>query len=849
MRKVLDTINAYSDPCCRICSASEPNIRKLTVPCKCIGDLKYAHSNCILAWILKTKNKKCFLCNYEIKLKHTPKKNSSCTVPEICIFYIEYIRRFAGQWAYRKIARTVYLAWKIVRFLLFIIFFPFAKLFSLSIFSPFLSVSRFIRTSEMEKTHKKNTYTLLDTITKLSMFSEYNTLYSEINNIAPNDIKLERTSKEEIRNIFNVIVFEEDLESGEQASHMLLDYFVFFSSLAVIGLISYIANSVDEMEGDFVLIYILVPTAMALLLVYSLICCCKGILRKYSIQNKWVGILTVYCKLLIILLLRFGIFPYFIGWTIISYLKLISFFQVFDLEKISSVLGNSLAIFFGREEATSQFILSIRKSAIDSFLLGLESVLAIVIGNSSILAIDVLNRKNPSVIRPGISSWLFPMDIFLTRIVKDSIFTNIIGYCLIMLIVSVSILLSLPLLIIVNFVENYHVHFKTDLLDCPVKMVAWVYYYIPLILFIQNGMLRSSVSGLFSFFRSVQVFLSGKLKLDSLLFDGPLPSGDVDLKHLQYLPCKNSMPYNQNEIRKRRRLAVTKAEKEMYFNEKGEKKRILKDRIIKLDEKDKDWACCVISSNREDLLYNPLYSIFYVPSLYVVRILILLGILLFLYLLMAAFTGLAVMFFIFAVEDIRSINCKDYSSIMMNCWGPFIFLLCVEVVRLIYVYRSRIYFIQAKLIPMLGRYLLALSIPFSASVFSSLLRKVFVTNTCRPFILENDRSLLTWGISYGVGADMFIRNSQSSVWMLLWGILVLFLYGVTNQVLFFGKLAEGSVLVKSTIILILFFSRPVYKELHHLLRIGRNLPFIMKEKIIYYNTELVLEEYKNKLEK
>jgi len=54
---------------CRVCRDSQAQHRPIVNPCGCTGTAKYIHSDCLLAEIEATGNKKCSLCNCEYCLK------------------------------------------------------------------------------------------------------------------------------------------------------------------------------------------------------------------------------------------------------------------------------------------------------------------------------------------------------------------------------------------------------------------------------------------------------------------------------------------------------------------------------------------------------------------------------------------------------------------------------------------------------------------------------------------------------------------------------------------------------------------------------------------------------------
>lgn len=841
MRKVLDTKQSKDASLCRICSEPENESNKLSIPCMCIGHLQYVHSNCILSWIQKTRSQICPLCKYKIKIRRNTKKRNLSNISEIALFYLGCIRQTVHKWLCAKYFLSM--QGSVLSFVFSAIFYPVVKVLSFPVFRPFLSIFHFIKSEEAEITHKKNTFTLLDTLSKLSIFSEYNAIYSEVNHEVQNDPNAKSTPEEELRKIFNVIVFEEDLESGIEAQHAIADYFVFFMSLVLVGFIAYITNPLDDIEGDAVLAYVLAPTGNALLLMYVFVCCSSAILRACSIRSKWIGISVVYCKLLIVVLLRFGIFPYFIGSVLVGFILHSPVGLFVDLSGISDWVQNSLVVLFYQKRSVGRFIFKIFTDCnIKSFIMGWISVLPILLGNAFITGLDRINRRTPLFIRPGISSWLFPMDIFLSRIVKDAIITNISGYILILGIFFIVIVAYYPVWMLTYMISTEVVKFFEESSRTRLEAISWFYYYIPVASFLFNGF-SYFYSEYMSLLKRAAISLACILGLSSLLFDGPLPHKDISLNHLHYLPCKNHMPYNQKEIRKRKELVITKSEKEMYFDEKGNKKKITRDRIFSLDGEDTEWASFVISSGRAELLYNPLYSVFYVPPFYVLRIVCYVLAVVGLYLSLSIMSVMVVYVIFLVIENIRKNQSERLLSRVFQVIKPLVFLVCIEVGRLYIVYRDRRFLILRKLLFSLKRYFLSILLPFIGSIFAVLSKKVFSNDYCAPFIFHNNCCNLIWAISYSVGLSIVLWESDFPVVVLITGSGVLFMYTAVDRIIYSGDLVNSSMFIRVVTVLSILLSCKIYQKVCKVLQKASDTLQGAEIAESFYEADVILDEY------
>ncbi|KAI5189078.1 hypothetical protein NECID01_0433 [Nematocida sp. AWRm77] len=109
--------------------------------------------------------------------------------------------------------------------------------------------------------------------------------------------------------------------------------------------------------------------------------------------------------------------------------------------------------------------------------------------------------------------------------------------------------------------------------------------------------------------------LSSALGLGSLLHDAKISASDMkDLGRFAYLPAKQSIFYRDSEIACRRALRVTEPEVVFYFTQEGYKHTLLPSvRFIDAEVPDGMWSDRVLYSSREELLYSPSYSLYYVP--------------------------------------------------------------------------------------------------------------------------------------------------------------------------------------------------------------------------------------------
>lgn len=113
--------------------------------------------------------------------------------------------------------------------------------------------------------------------------------------------------------------------------------------------------------------------------------------------------------------------------------------------------------------------------------------------------------------------------------------------------------------------------------------------------------------------RAVEV-ASDALGLGSFLLDRARPKDLRELRCLRYLPCEEDLAYDGRNVERRAGLRVTRREADLYFHADGSKqclKRLHKEARPPLSTE--EWMEAVLHRGRARLMYNPNYSIYYVP--------------------------------------------------------------------------------------------------------------------------------------------------------------------------------------------------------------------------------------------
>ena len=64
------SIKIHIETICRIC-LEEDILNNLIYPCKCSGNIKYVHKECLNKWFYTSERKECEICKYEFKKKGT----------------------------------------------------------------------------------------------------------------------------------------------------------------------------------------------------------------------------------------------------------------------------------------------------------------------------------------------------------------------------------------------------------------------------------------------------------------------------------------------------------------------------------------------------------------------------------------------------------------------------------------------------------------------------------------------------------------------------------------------------------------------------------------------------------
>ncbi|KAI5185141.1 hypothetical protein NEHOM01_0646 [Nematocida homosporus] len=115
-----------------------------------------------------------------------------------------------------------------------------------------------------------------------------------------------------------------------------------------------------------------------------------------------------------------------------------------------------------------------------------------------------------------------------------------------------------------------------------------------------------------------------RLRLGSFLFDIPLDSNHVeenDPAYLKYLPACANIEYREEEIAKRQALEVTLAEKQFYFDYKGERIHpASQDRFLDAEKDNCSWSEIVALASRPQLLYNPSFLLYHIPSFFAMKL-------------------------------------------------------------------------------------------------------------------------------------------------------------------------------------------------------------------------------------
>ncbi|KAI5189390.1 hypothetical protein NEMIN01_0453 [Nematocida minor] len=852
--KVLDILHCEKVPCCRICIEPETPDSRLASPCKCLGNMQYVHPTCILEWIHRSKSQVCNLCKHKIKLKrvHTDKHPTKRSVLLFIASYVIYIMKKAKAWAYNRYVRPLHTVFSALLSLVFFMCRPVSKIFTLSVLSPFLSVSCFMRRKHINTIHKQNSYTLLETMTKLSMFSEYNAMYAELSqNILLGDQNKGsiKTPEQELRKIFNVIIFEEDPESIFQLNYSPRNYFVFFISLAVVSVASHFLIPVDDLQNGLVFVNVMLSTAILLLIMYVTFCLCNIFISLFKISSKCVNISIVYCKLLIIIFLRYVMLPYFVS-SVVGYASRDSVHFLLARSECSIALRKMCTICdFKRHSAFlsrhfgAYLLISFDASSFKrlEIFVDMVSVFFVLFGNALIALLEAVSRRVSWLVRPGMCALVCPLDVFISRIIKDSILDNIVGYFVIVCVFAcISMGVYVPVYCIHYLMKNeYLLSMKKDA-KAPLETVAWMYYYVPLFKFLLNGVIQAYIGSIKDVFSTITQKLSHSLKIGSLLFDGTLPHIGDDLRHLHYLPSRNSVPYNKEEIRKRRRLLVTQEEKNMYFDKKGHKRHITGKRFVNLDAEDKEWAVSVMGARRAELLYNPLYSLFYVPPFAILRVLLYIFVAFLLFCALSIAAVLSLYEFFVCLENFRRERAADLIPNVLQNLKSVLFVISTSLAILCASFRKRRFLVIVKMRYALSHCIVLCVLPFVSLLFTILFKMVFVEPMGEEFSAHSGHFM--WAVSYAVSLDILLRNSSKSARTLLQAAGALFLFLVFDVIICNGCLIEKSAYFKMCMVLFPFILSYITEGLRAVVYGILHLPKSVKTYMLHYGTEIALSE-------
>lgn len=835
----IDILQKENAPCCRICSEPETLSSKLVSPCRCIGDFKYVHSTCMLEWIKKKQNQICTFCKYKIKLKQVHIKKYKYP-PGLLVMAFAYVRYCLSKFTIsiqRKFLGFLHKTISIVEIVLSFIFLPIYRVLSLS--SSSLRTPSFINRRQMNNVRKQNAYTLLDTVTKLSMFNESNIAYREIYSWNKDSSKsvVNPNTDERMREVFNVIIFEDDLKSVEEQEGNFGDYLVFVLSLVLFCCFSYFVNPLNIREGDFLFRRILFPTCILLLCIYSVLFGLSYLINKLKKRSDLIDMFLIYCKLLIMLLLRYTVLPGVVG-NLIWALCEIPVFRILLSTRYLLDRYFNIEIIRASETQKVSWILKIVQ---DNYSIA-GGMSLVLLGNFCIELFEKSYRAFPTIVWPGLFPWICPLDFFISRIAKDSILRNIQSYFIFMLVFIGAILgIALSMLHLHTFINNGYVAHLTKTSMSWEEMLPWFYYYISVGQFLcGSSAVQSYFRSILSVFQRFSRFLSKLLDLDSLLFNGNLPCKKIRLQNLHYLPCTNYMPYNQTEVTVRRCLEVTEHERKMYFDENGRKKKIIIERFMGLEPEDDEWMMKMVGATREELLYNPAYSLFYIPPYPAFRVLLYIMPLFCLFYVLLVGTVLSVLWLFVTVENIRreGISSKPIDNIVQST-KSILLVVVTAVVLLSFTYNSRRFFVLRKIRESFKRLVILFTVPFIVMCFCTSVRELgYNYNTAFNQLTEKS---VIWIISYLISIHCTIQNRFSKILFLLESALLLFVFKVLT-ILLSGPSLSQNLFVNG----LLFFSLFPFLLIRAVdalksLTIGLyHLPQRIKTKILEHNTKIVL---------
>ncbi|KAI5166386.1 hypothetical protein NEIRO03_1038 [Nematocida sp. AWRm78] len=794
---------------CRICTEPETSENRLASPCKCIGNMKYVHSACILEWIYKTRTQICNFCNYKMRLKrvYINKPTESNTYPVYTVIYIyskiQSMLLF-GKEVKNKIFEKIE---KGFAYLTAVVLDPIYRLFSLSMLPAFMSIPRLIAQKNISNIRKQDTYTIIDTLTKLNVITEYNTMYSEIHS---NSTRIHRAglarahAENDIQRIFSIIIFEDDLEGSLEIVPTTVDYIVLFISLGLVSWVSYILNPTTEYEGDAWISKVLIPAATLLWFVYTVIFLAICLQNRLGMKrgSRYMNICGVYCKLLIILLARYGALPYFIFHVVEAMLYILyanikmNALQVFIKQSVYSIIPQISEVF------NKQMAEEIAQSASE-----FTGFLFVILGNIFLFVFQsVYARYFSHIIRPGLFGWICPMSVSVNRVIKDRIFTTFQSYTIAYILFTCAcIVLCVPILFLEGILLDSHFwKIPCNQIFCLENM-TYLYFYLPIIEIFYNGPLQSYFSYVKSILSSISRRVSRCMKVESLLFNGDLPNNSVNLSRLCYLPARNDVSYTNEEIVKRRMLKITKEEKELYFDENGKKKRITMERFTGLEADEHKWTESIVNATRAELLYNPAYSIFYVPSFAVVRVILFSIILFSVCSIITVITGLLLYSIVLYIEYMREeIMHMDILNQIFYTAKLFLGILCIAGGMLCLTYRERKFLIVRKIYQSVKKDCAIWVIPFIVVVFGISLKESIISLLGYKYAKLADWAnapFQIWFISYTLGLDLIFRNDYSLVFMLVEGACMFILYTMIDIFLFKGTISKISIWSRLCIVL------------------------------------------------
>ncbi|KAH9386733.1 uncharacterized protein NEMAJ01_1629 [Nematocida major] len=835
---------------CRICSEADSEENKLISPCKCIGNLKHMHPACIIEWIKKAQSQTCLFCGHKMRIRRDYTKNYGFTPG-----FLFLCRAYAKDLVCARLKRAKDALFELSHLLGLGLFGSLGLgLFSLrkaaSLLEVFLCLPllTFSARKSMDQQKKQNTYTVLDTLTKLNMFNEGKKPLADIYKRKCTLDKDQKRNKEdeEIRKILDIIVFEDDSEGLLEQKTCFRDFAVFFFFLGAACVFSYFANPFDAVGPDFVFGRVLAPAGGLLLCLYFLLLFAKHV-TAWMERPKW-GINTAFVliRILYIFLLRFGMLPYCIvnivgGFFVQPVFRAIreigSFFMA---HRVLKVLGIELGV-----PVESALCALVEKHP------RLSSGIFILLGNLSIFVFEKACMRFPGAIRPGFLPWLCPLNMSMNRLVKDSMIINIQGYiALIVLMMCVGFMLCVPVEALCFLIRRGYLISLRPYRMTWVEALPWFYYYVPIVDLFAHGRIAQRCFQQMAFvFTRCSARAVQYLQIESLLFDGPLPKAGMDMRYLRYLPCNNEVPYCNDEVCVRKKLLVTKGEKDLYFDEHGQKKGVCMDRFLESGLNEIGWINNLAAASRAELMFNPFYSVFYAPPGALLRVVLYV---LFVFSLFNAFllgTLLSLHSFFVAIENMR----REFPVAQPHAWqntlqigkgaglvfGVVCSLLC-------FFYRGRRFLFYKSILQSVQRCAVLTMVPAVAMLWH-VVAKEAVFDLAAAFgyaslFTQKNTYKSVWALSYFVGLGYIVGEWPFHLLALLENCVFLLIFaGVCT----FSSLERALSAPLRAAMLVLFVMLPILSQKAVLsgkeMACGLwRLPAKIKSKILSHGAEIVL---------